>query len=112
MICLTVSVGAFRLYQTDISTLLNPIPPDRNHVLDQPLVDPHLEGIPGLATLTARSLAGGDLETLGRQTHGALDVQRLGARALNEFLAHLLERGDLARGQGDADLVDFLCFVS
>ena len=75
-------------------------------------MDPHLERIPGLATLTIGRLAGCDLERLGGQTYGALDVQRLGASAVNELLAHLLERGNLARGEGDSDPVDFLNRVS
>lgn len=54
-------------------------------------MDPHLESVPGLATLAIGGLAGGDSQRLGGQTDGALDVQRLGARAVNELLAHLLE---------------------
>lgn len=67
---------------------------------------PHLERIPGLGALAARRLAGSDLEILGRQTHGAFHAQLLALRAVDELSAHLLERRDLARGQGDADLVD------
>lgn len=67
---------------------------------------PHLVGVPGLGALTARGLAGGDLEVLGGHADGALDAEVLGLRAVDELLAHLLQRRDLARGQGDADLVD------
>ena len=67
---------------------------------------PHLEQIPGLGALTARGLAGGDLEVLGRQTDGALDAQLLALGALDELAAHLLEGRDLFAGEGDADLVD------
>lgn len=71
----------------------------------------HLKHIPGLATLTVGGLAGSDLQGPGWESDGALNIERLAARAVDEFLAHLLERGDLARGEGDADLVDFLlCF--
>lgn len=38
-------------------------------------MDLHLEEIPGLGTLTTRSLAGGDLEVLGGKTDGALDAE-------------------------------------
>lgn len=48
------------------------------------------------------------MQGLRRKAHGALGVQGLGAGTLDEFLADLLEGGDLARAQGDADLVDFL----
>jgi hypothetical protein len=68
-------------------------------------VDAHLVHVPGLGTLTARGLAGGDLEDLGGQTDGALDAEVLALGALDELGRHLLERGDLARGQGDADAV-------
>lgn len=51
-------------------------------------------------------LLGAYLESLGGQAHGALDLQVLGLGALEQLGAHLLERLDLARGEGDADLVD------
>ena len=71
-------------------------------------MDPHLEHVPRLTALAARGLAGRDLERLGRQAHGALDAQVLGLGALEELGAHLFERGHFARGEGDADFVDFL----
>ncbi len=43
--------------------------------IDDALVDAHLETIPGLGTLSARSLPGGDAENLGRHADGALDLQ-------------------------------------
>jgi hypothetical protein len=67
---------------------------------------PHLVSVPGLGALTARGLAGGDLEVLGGHADGALDAQVLGLGAVDELLANLLEGRDLAGGQGDADLVD------
>jgi hypothetical protein len=71
-------------------------------------VDSHLKGIPGFGTLTAGGLAGGDLEGLGWEADWALDAEVLGLGALDEFGADLLEGGDLAGGEGDADLVGFL----
>lgn len=68
----------------------------------------HLILVPGLRTLTAGRLPGRDAQRLGGEADRALDVERLGARALNQLLADLLERGDLARGEGDTDLVDLL----
>ena len=67
---------------------------------------PHLKHIPGLGALTARRLAGGDLEVLGGQAHGALDAQVLVLGAVDELLADFLEGLDVARGEGYADLVD------
>jgi len=75
--------------------------------VDQALVDSHLEHVPRLATLTAGCLTGGDLESLGGQTDGTLDAEVLGLCALEEFGADLLEGLDFARGQGNANLVDF-----
>jgi len=74
-------------------------------------VDSHLVGIPGLRTLTTRSLAGGDLQLLGGQADGALDAQVLALGAVDQLLAHLLERLDVARGQRDTDLVDLGAFA-
>lgn len=78
------------------------------HELDETLVDAHLVAVPGLGTLTARGLAGGDLEGLGGQADGALDAQVLALGALDQLGADLLEGLDLAAGQGDADLVGLL----
>lgn len=71
-------------------------------------MDAHLEAIPGLGTLTARSLTGGDLEGLGGETDRALDAQVLGLGALEDLSADLLEDADFARGEGDSDLVGLL----
>ena len=35
--------------------------------IDDTLVDPHLELVPGLGSLSARSLTGGDTQSLGGQ---------------------------------------------
>jgi hypothetical protein len=70
------------------------------------LVDAHLKGVPGLGTLTVGGLTGGDLEALGGKADGALDAELLVLGAVDELLADLLERLDVARGEGDADLVD------
>ena len=45
--------------------------------VDDPLVDPHLEPVPGLGTLAARGLPGGDPQGLGGHPHGALHLQLL-----------------------------------
>ena len=71
-------------------------------------MDSHLKHIPGLGTLTVGGLSSGDLEGLGGESDRSLDVEGLGAGTVDELLADLLQRGNLARGQGDADLVDFL----
>jgi hypothetical protein len=80
----------------------------KGNLLDETLVDAHLVLVPGLGTLTVGGLTGGDLQGLGGQTNGALDLQGLGASAVDQLLADLLEGGDLAGGEGDADLVDLL----
>ena len=95
----------------DISAFMSPewkIRIAGEDVLNQALVDSHLESVPGLGTLTVGGLAGLDLQGLGGKTDRALDVQRLGAGTVNELLADLLEGLDLAGGEGDTDLVDLL----
>jgi hypothetical protein len=76
--------------------------------LDETLVDAHLVLVPGLGTLTVGGLTGGDLEGLGGKADGALDLEGLGAGTVDQLLADLLEGGNLAGGEGDADLVDLL----
>ena len=69
-------------------------------------MDAHLVGVPGLGTLTVRGLTGGDLKDLGGETDGALNAELLVLGTVDELLADLLERLDVAGGEGDADLVD------
>ena len=76
--------------------------------VDQALVNAHLVQVPGLGTLTVRRLTGGNLQVLGGKANRALDTEVLGLGALNELGADLLERVDLAGGEGDSDLVDLL----
>ena len=59
------------------------------------LVDAHLKTIPCVGTLSIRSLAGGDLEFLRRQAHGARDLQVLVERVLLDVGAHLLHGFDI-----------------
>jgi len=49
---------------------------------------PHFKGIPGVGTLTARGLAGGDLQGLGGHAHWALDLQLLVLGTLDQVIAH------------------------
>lgn len=69
-------------------------------------MDAHLVCVPGLGSLTVRGLTGGDLKDLGGETDGALDAELLVLGTVDELLADLLERLDVAGGEGDADLVD------
>jgi hypothetical protein len=78
------------------------------NLLNQTLMNPHLEGIPSLRSLTTGRLSGGNLQGLGWETYGALDSEVLGLGALDELLADFLEGGDFSACQGDADLVGFL----
>ena len=83
--------------------------------VDQALVDAHLVAIPGLGTLTVRSLAGGDAQGLGRQTDRSLDLELLVLGAVDQVTADLLQVLDVAGGQSDADLVHLgfdLLFIS
>merc|ERR1719295_1191021 len=76
--------------------------------VDHPLVDPQLEPVPGLGTLTARGLPGGDPQGLGGHPHWALDLQLLLLGSLDQVGADLLQTLDGAGGEGDPDPVDHL----
>lgn len=55
--------------------------------IDDTLVDAHLEAVPGLGTLTARSLTGGDTEDLGGHASGATSLDALLGSLLDEITA-------------------------
>lgn len=79
MICLTTSVGAFKLEHAVSCCAHHSQPPKEatSHVLDQSLMNPHLVHVPRLTTFTARRLSRRHLELLGRQADGALDAEVL-----------------------------------
>ena len=107
MICLTVSVGARRLSHP-LALPIRLLRREAQNLLDETLVDAHLVLVPGLGTLTVGGLTGGDVKGLGGKTDGTLDLEGLGASTVDQLRAHLLEGGDLARSEGDTDLVDLL----
>ena len=67
--------------------------------VDHPLVDPQLEPVPGLGTLSARSLSGGDSQGLGWHSDGSLDLEVLVLGSSDEVTAHLLQRLDIPENQ-------------
>jgi hypothetical protein len=72
-LCLRVGDGDFDLYtwlDIDGGDLLHDLG-GRVQVND-PLVDAHLEPVPGLGAFTARGLARRDAQDFGRHAHGAL----------------------------------------
>jgi len=71
--------------------------------VDDTLVDVHGEAIPGLGTLTARSLAGGEAEVLGGHATRTTDSETLLLGRLDESGADLLDVGDIEGGEGDTD---------
>ncbi len=75
--------------------------------IDDALVDPHLESVPGLGTLTARGLTGGNAENLGRHANGSLDLELLLLGSPDEVAADLLQALDVAGGQRNADTMDW-----
>lgn len=68
-------------------------------------MDTHLEAVPRVCSLTTRRLARRDLERLCRHADGALDLEVLVLGAADEVGAHFLERLDVTRGKGDANLL-------
>jgi len=71
--------------------------------VDDTLVDVHGEAIPGLGTLTARSLAGGEAEVLGGHATRTTDSETLLLGRLDEGGADLLDVGDIEGGEGHTD---------
>lgn len=74
------------LMSPDGSDLLDNI--GRRVQVQQSLVDPHLETIPSVGTLTSRRLPGGDVQHLGGQAHRALHLQMLVLCSANEVSAN------------------------
>jgi len=74
--------------------------------VDQTLVDLELITIPGLGTLTARSLASGDLEDLRGEADRALDTELLVLGAGDQVSRELLQVLDIAARERDTDFVD------
>ena len=70
-------------------------------------MDPHLELVPSLGTLSARSLTGGDTEGLGGHPDGSLNLELLILGSPDEVTTDLLQRLNIARGQSDSDTVDW-----
>lgn len=70
--------------------------------IDDTLVDPHLESVPGLGALSARGFTGGDAKGLGGHTHWSLNGKILLLCRTNQISTHLFERADMVAGQGDS----------
>ena len=74
--------------------------------VDQAFVDPHLEAVPSVRTLTGRCLTGRDPKLLRGHTDGTTDVQLLFERRTLEVGTDLLEVRDVTRSQRNTDTVD------
>lgn len=59
--------------------------------IDDSLVDSHLESVPGLGSLSAGRLTGGDLQNLGWDAHGSLGLVALVLGSGNDLSASSLE---------------------
>ena len=70
------------------------------------LVDPHLELVPGLTTLSAGSLTGGDPQGLSGHPNGPLHLQLLVFGSLDQVAADLLQGLNIAGGQSDPDAMN------
>ena len=99
------NINLYTRFNADAGDLLNNI--TRSMQVNQPLVNTHLKLVPGVGTLTRRSLTGGNLELLGGETDGSRNVKLLVGGTLLQVGAYLLEVLDVAGGQGDADAVYF-----
>merc|ERR1740131_379500 len=56
--------------------------------INDPLVDPHLELVPGLRTFSTRSLTGGDAQDFGGHAHWTLDLKILLLGSPDEVATH------------------------
>ena len=108
MICLTASVGAFKLNRSSASGIWAALSRVHCGLLYEPLVYPHLVVIPRLASLSAWRFAGCDFEILGRKANRTLHPQILDLGALYELRANLLQRFDITRGKGNSNSVSLL----
>jgi len=75
--------------------------------VNETLVHLKLVTIPGLGTLTTRSLTGGDLEDLGGKADRALYTELLVLCTIDEIGGELFQVLDVAARQGDSDFVNF-----
>ncbi len=74
--------------------------------VDHSLVDAHLEAIPGLGTLTAGGLTGGDSENLSGNADGALGLVALVLGSGNNLSASVLKRLGVTAAEGHSDSLD------
>jgi len=73
----------------------------------QTLVNTHFKCIPSLATFTVGGFTGRDAKVLGWKSDWALDAQVLALGTVNQLRADFFEGLDIARSQGNANLVNF-----
>ncbi len=79
----------------------------RSMQINQPLVNPHLKGIPSIGTLSTGGLTGGNSKLLGGHTNGSRNLELLGDSRTLEVGTYLLNVLYIARGEGDAYTVDY-----
>jgi hypothetical protein len=74
--------------------------------VNQTLVDTHFEAIPRVGTFTGGGLTGGDTQGLGRHTDRTRNMQFLVNGTFLQVGTDLLQVGDVAASQSDADAVN------
>jgi len=73
----------------------------RSMQINQPLVNPHLEAIPGIGTLSTGRFTGGNPELLGGHTDGSGNLELLGECSPLEISTYLLNVLYIAGGKSD-----------
>jgi len=76
--------------------------------INQSLVNSELKTIKGVGSFSARRFSGGDAKDAGGEANGALHLQILLLRSLDQRRANLLEVLDVLGGEGDADAMEVL----
>ena len=74
--------------------------------INDTLVDTHLVSVPGLGTLTARSLTCGDSELLGRHSDRAEHFKLLLFGAFDQVRAHFLQALHIRARQSDTNTMN------
>jgi hypothetical protein len=81
----------------------------RSVQINQTLVNSHLEGIPGIGTLSTGRLTGGNPKLLGGHTDGSGNLELLGDSRALEVGTYLLDVLNITRGKGDTYTVYDRC---
>ena len=76
--------------------------------VDDSLVDLHLKVVPGVGSLSARRLSGGDMELLSGDSDGSSSLEIIVLGVGNDGRAGLLNRTDLLSSDGESEELNII----